>query len=208
MPMKIKICGMREPMNIQEVASLSPDYMGFVFYQQSPRYVGEHLTMPDISIAIQRVGVFVNAKKNEMVEAANTFGLDYLQLHGTETPQQCEALRKDGYKLIKAFGVNDDFDFNAIVPYEPFVDFVLFDTKGKYYGGNATSFDWRNLDRYNQAKPFFLSGGLSEQNLASVKSLLDMNLHALDLNSGVESRPGVKDIAMIRSVKNILNTLS
>lgn len=200
--MKLKVCGMRERVNIREVMELQPDYMGFIFYPKSPRYVGESFELPSsFPRSIGKVGVFVNSGTEEMLSRVRHLNLDYLQLHGNETPQQCEELKKEGVKLIKAFSVDDDFDFSATEPYEGVVDFLLFDTKGKYYGGNARTFNWNVLERYNQQVPFFLSGGISPYNISGIKALEGMNLHAIDINSGVEIEPGLKDIEKIKDIK-------
>ncbi|HLT72817.1 MAG TPA: phosphoribosylanthranilate isomerase [Cyclobacteriaceae bacterium] len=202
---RLKVCGMRDPENIVEVGERHPDYMGFIFYRKSPRYVGEEFIVPDgLPRTVQRVGVFVNETTEAMLEIAKKYSLSALQLHGMETPEQCEALRSGGYKVIKAFAVDSAFDFDKIVPYKAVVDFFMFDTKGAYYGGNAASFDWQLLRQYDQSLPFFLSGGLSPENVDSIVSLLDMNLYALDVNSGVESAPGIKSLARLDAFKDAL----
>jgi phosphoribosylanthranilate isomerase len=204
---KFKICGMRDPSNIQQVAALGPDYMGFIFYKGSPRYVGEDFSMPLLPAGISRVGVFVNAEIEEMIISSRKFGFDYLQLHGNESPEVCKTLKKLDLKLIKAFGLHDDFDFSTTTEYESTVDFFLFDTRGRYFGGNAATFNWEILEKYNQSLPFFLSGGLSEANIASISHLKGMNLHALDVNSGVELTPGVKDVSKIGRMQKVLTTI-
>lgn len=189
---KLKVCGMRDPANIKAVGDLHPDYMGFIFYDKSPRYVGE-----DFSITVPNaVGVFVN----ESTEKILAKGVDIVQLHGNESPAQCLELKLRGIQVIKVFPVDDDFDFDTTKEYESVADFFLFDTKGKFYGGNAYPFDWNKLNEYNQAKPFFLSGGLNSQNLMNLDLLRGMNLHAIDVNSGVEDSPGVKNIEKIKNV--------
>jgi phosphoribosylanthranilate isomerase len=106
-------------------------------------------------------------------------------------------LRDAGYKVIKALSIDATFDFNQASAYQGSVDFFLFDTKGPLYGGNAMRFDWSLLRNYDQSVPFFLSGGLSPENVTAVSGLADMNLHALDVNSGIESSPGVKDLGRL-----------
>lgn len=202
---RLKVCGMRDPQNIVEVGERHPDYMGFIFFRQSPRHVGEEFLIPDgLPRTVQRVGVFVNETTEVMLEKAKKYFLSTLQLHGMETPDQCEALRGEGYKVIKAFSVGNAFDFRKTVPYNDVVDFFMFDTKGAYYGGNAVPFDWQLLKQYDQSVPFFLSGGLSPENVGSIVSLLDMNLYALDVNSGVESAPGMKSLARLDAFKDAL----
>ncbi len=193
---------MRDRINIREVAALQPDFMGFIFYPKSPRFVGADFQLPaDFRSTIKKVGVFVNASTEEMMLQAKRLKLDYLQLHGDESPQQCEELRKKGIAVIKVFSVDDDFDFSITKPYSQLVDFFLFDTKGKYYGGNARTFDWNVLQKYDQQIPFFLSGGISPYNVSGIKELQGMNLYAIDINSGVEVTPGMKDIEKIKDIK-------
>lgn len=193
---------MRDRINIREVAALQPDFMGFIFYPKSPRFVGNDFQLPDDFPAMTRkVGVFVNASTQEMVLQAKRLKLDYLQLHGDESPQQCEELKKKGIAVIKVVSVDDDFDFSITKPYIQSVDFFLFDTKGKYYGGNARTFDWNVLQKYDQQIPFFLSGGISPYNVSGIRELQGMNLYAIDINSGVEVTPGMKDIEKIKDIK-------
>ena len=126
--------------------------------------------------------------------------LDFVQLHGNESPAQCDELKATGLGVIKVFSIDDDFNFELTKPYRKVVDYFLFDTKGKYYGGNAKTFNWKILERYDQEIPFFLSGGLSPENVNALGDIVKMNLHALDLNSGVEISPGLKDIEKIRTI--------
>lgn len=197
--MKLKVCGMREEINILQVAALKPDYLGFIFYAKSPRFVGDDFEIPQyLSSEIERVGVFVNEDNGEVSEKVLQYDLDYVQLHGSESAEACKELKDKGIGVIKVFSVGDDFDFVVTKPYEKVVDFFLFDTKGKYHGGNAVTFDWSILKKYNQSVPFFLSGGLTPENVQGISQLKGMNLYALDVNSGVESAPGVKDVGKIK----------
>ena len=196
---------MRDPENIRQVSTLQPDYIGFIFYAKSPRYVGEDFELPDnFSADVKKVGVFVNASTDEMILQVNRLKLDYLQLHGNESVQQCEELVKQGAPVIKVFSVDNDFDFTVTKIYTNAVNFFLFDTKGKYYGGNARTFDWNILQKYDQQIPFFLSGGLSPYNVSGIKELKGLNLHAIDINSGAEITAGIKDI---EKIKNIMGEL-
>lgn len=200
---KVKICGMRDPLNIGNVSSLAPDYMGFIFYKKSPRYVGPDFVLPEgFDNKIAKVGVFVNADIAEMQRQVERLKLDVLQLHGDESVDVLKQLKQNDIKLWKVFSVDDGFDFGKVAPFKDYVDCFLFDTKGKYYGGNAETFNWRILERYDQEIPFVLSGGLNEENVRSISTLLDMNLHALDLNSGVEVSPGLKDVEKIERIKS------
>ncbi len=198
---KIKVCGMRDSENITQVTTLGPDYMGFIFYSPSPRYVGADFKLLDkMAAPITRVGVFVNAGNDEILEQSRIVGFDHVQLHGNEGVEQAAALRDSGLKVIKVFSVDDDFDFMRTKQFVRVVDFFLFDTKGKLHGGNARAFDWKVLSRYDQEVPFFLSGGISPENVNDITSLEGMNLYALDVNSGVEESPGLKDLKKLKTV--------
>jgi phosphoribosylanthranilate isomerase len=209
MNLKVKICGMRYSENILEVAALRSDFMGFIFYAQSPRCVQPDFKIPmEFPSSIKRVGVFVNEDSDKIINTVRQHDLDFVQLHGDESVKQCLELKKLGVSVIKAFSIGEDFYFKIIDPYKKVVDFFLFDTKGKFYGGNAAVFDWNIMNQYDQEVPFFLSGGLSPQNIHGIKSLSGMNIHALDFNSGVETKPGVKDTSRISQVNTILNSIS
>lgn len=192
---------MREADNVLGVAALQPDYMGFIFYQKSPRFVGADFLIPkSFPTAIKKVGVFVNETPEKMLALGRTLQLDYLQLHGNESVEDCATIRQAGIGVIKVFSVDDDFDFTVTKPYQSSVDFFLFDTKGKYYGGNAQVFDWTVLNRYDQQVPFFLSGGITPDNVTNIAALKNMNLHALDVNSGVEIQPALKSIEKLNTL--------
>ncbi|HEY0651709.1 MAG TPA: phosphoribosylanthranilate isomerase [Chryseosolibacter sp.] len=202
--MDLKICGMRDSANILEVAKAKPQYMGFIFYQGSPRFVGDNFVMPELDPEIKKVGVFVNAPTGAILEITARYALNLVQLHGDESVEQCEELKNHNVLVIKAFPMDEKVEFQDINGYHAAVDFFLFDTKGKYFGGNAKRFDWRVLARYNQQTPFFLSGGLAPENIAEAKALRDMNIVALDVNSGVEIRAGVKDIDKVKQVVSLI----
>lgn len=203
---KLKVCGMKDADNILQVSSLNPDYMGFIFHPPSPRYVGsEFVVPPETASSVKRVGVFVNHSMGFVIEAMKTNHLHYAQLHGDESIVYCNDLMEKGIKIIKVFRVDDDFDFANTTDFESVADFFLFDTKGKLYGGNATPFDWTLLNRYNQAVPFFLSGGIQPENMKEIKRLSSLNIHSIDVNSGVEERPGFKNISKISEIINQLH---
>ncbi len=200
----IKICGMRNHENIMKVATLGPQYFGFIFYAKSPRFVGEEFSLPkNFPAAIKKVGVFVNEGNATILFKAKKLGLDFIQLHGNEKVAQADELKAAGLGVIKVFSVNDDFTFDETIPFKKTVDYFLFDTKGKFYGGNAETFNWNILKKYDQDTPFFLSGGLSPENVHNVNDILNMNVHALDLNSGVELGPGIKSLEKIKSIRQI-----
>ena len=198
----LKICGMREVGNISAVADLHPDYMGFIFYPGSKRFVGNDFEIPkEFPSDIKRVGVFVNETNIQILRLAERHALDFVQLHGGESIDQCASLVNHGLRVIKAFGIDEQFEFEQVKSYRPFVSYFLFDAKGKNFGGNGISFDWNILHEYDQETPFFLSGGVSLSNVADVGVCRNMNLHALDVNSGVESGIGIKEVELVRRLK-------
>ncbi len=191
---------MRDPENILEVAALSPDYMGFIFYVKSPRFVGEQFAIPvEMSPAISRVGVFVKAGIKNIETAVRRHRLDVVQLHGGETVDEVTEVKSLGVEVWKVFAVDEHFDFSVTEAFEGIADRFLFDSKGKYYGGNAVAFDWNKLGEYHQRVSFLLSGGLTIGNVGALPSLSAMNLYGIDVNSGVEIKPGLKDPAKIKS---------
>jgi phosphoribosylanthranilate isomerase len=204
---KLKVCGMRDAANILAVASLRPDYMGFIFYPGSPRFVGENFRLPEGLDEVQKVGVFVNAGATEMLNVRDRLRLDVLQLHGNESPEVVKELKANGVLVFKVFSVGDSFDFTTVEPYVGYADYFLFDTKGKHYGGNARTFDWNLLKPYNQDVPFLLSGGINGSNIQDVANLSASNLFAVDINSGVEDSPGKKNIQKIMDVREELKQL-
>lgn len=202
---KLKICGMREAQNISEVASLSPDFMGFIFYKKSKRFVGDDFEIPSgFPKQIKRVGVFVNEETEVILNLAKRHGLDFAQLHGGESVSQCEQLKQKEIGVIKVFSIHSGFDFSEVKPFASCVDYFLFDTRTEGFGGSGKSFDWSVLDRYAMNVPFFLSGGLSLENIGIAMKLKNPGLYALDINSGVEVSPGLKDIKKIQLLKEFI----
>lgn len=207
MKIRMKVCGMRERGNIMAVSKLRPEYMGFIFYPGTPRYVGSDFKIPDeFPSFTKRVGVFVNETTRRILDKVEEHRLDFVQLHGGEPVRQCHELRTQGVGVIKVFSVDAGMDFGVTKDYRDEVDFFLFDTKGKFYGGNAISFDWDVLARYDQSVPFFISGGITPENVVRVKMLKELNLQAVDVNSGVEATPALKDVSKIEAIRSILNT--
>ncbi len=194
---------MKDLGNINDVGDLGIDYMGFIFYKKSPRYVGDNFSLEETDL-VERVGVFVNENKGEILKRLDSISSNIAQLHGNETPAECDELKSRGITVIKVFSVDDDFDFGTTKQYDDVADYFLFDTKGKLYGGNARPFNWSKLEEYDQSKPFFLSGGLNFENIKNLDSLLGMSIHALDFNSGVEDSPGLKNIEKIKSIMSCL----
>lgn len=198
MPIKLKVCGMRDNRNVLEVASSRPDFMGFIFYEKSPRYVGLNFKIPDdLDARIQWVGVFVNENVKTIIKLVSKHRLDFVQLHGDESPNECRELKENRIGVIKVFSVDDDFDFGIVNAYQSVVDYFLFDTKGKARGGNGVVFNWNLLKNYEGDVPFFLSGGIDPENVNLIKKLNHKQLFAIDVNSGIEIAPGVKDISKL-----------
>lgn len=196
----VKVCGMRNAAALGEVAALGPDFLGFIFAPKSPRFVGEALASEQVQAlppAIWKVGVFVNEITDKILAVARRFGLGAVQLHGQETPAQCEELSDAGLLVMKAFSVGKDIDFAALLPYVPYCDFFLFDTKGAAPGGNGAVFDWSLLAGYNLPVPYFLAGGLGVEHAAELAALRLPGLVGVDLNSAFETAPGVKDAALV-----------
>lgn len=195
----LKICGMRNASNINEVANLHPDFLGFIFYARSPRYVGVDFVVPPISKDTKKVGVFVNEDLVVVERIAQKQRLDFLQLHGDESVQYIASMKRTGIGVIKAFRIDEQFDFENVIEYQPYCDYFLFDARGKDYGGNNKVFDWRVLSRYNQRVPFLLSGGLKTGNLKdALDAVSGTNCAGFDLNSGVEIKPGLKDVQAVQ----------
>lgn len=194
MAIQIKICGMKFPENISEIALLQPDYLGFIFYGKSPRYFES--TIPNIEKSIQKVGVFVNASLEDIQEKVNEHRLDLVQLHGDESPEFCHSLAIKNIKVIKSFNMHNKFNFNTLNNYNKSCDYFLFDTKGNNYGGNGITFDWSILENYHLNKPYFLSGGIGIETSKDIRSFFkkeySKNCIAIDCNSKLESFPGLK----------------
>ncbi|MGY5351804.1 phosphoribosylanthranilate isomerase [Wenyingzhuangia sp. IMCC45533] len=198
--MKIKVCGMKYKENIQAVAGLHPDYLGFIFYPKSPRnFEG---VIPEIDENIKKTGVFVNAPINFVVDKVKEYGFKAVQLHGKESVAYCQELNSFDLdiELFKVFSIKDEFDFSVLKNYEPFVNYFLFDTKGKDKGGNGYTFDWSVLKQYPSKKPFILSGGIGVEEIDKIKEILNTNLpiYALDINSKFEDEPAVKNVNLIQ----------
>ena len=202
--MKVKVCGMRDPENIRQVAALLPDFMGFIFYNASKRFAGNHITpelLASLPASIQKIGVFVNESTEVIKETVALNKLNLVQLHGSETPRQCQEIHDAGIKVIKAFSVGDGFSFQSTLLYERSCDYFLFDTRGKQYGGNGVVFDWELLKGHIADKPYFLSGGLNLENLKSIEfNKLRPKPFAVDVNSGFEQEPGLKKVQELRQL--------
>lgn len=193
----IKVCGMREADNIREVEDIhGVDMLGFIFYSKSPRFVN---VIPDyLPEKAHRVGVFVNEDKQVVTTLANRFGLNYIQLHGNESPDYCRSLSNCGLKIIKAFSIAQPNDLNNVREYEDICDLFVFDTKCEGYGGSGNQFDWDILHSYQGNVPFLLSGGIDSDSAKGLKEFTHPRLKGYDLNSRFELKPALKDPERIR----------
>ncbi len=192
MSVKIKICGMKHPENILELAALQPDLMGFIFYEPSKRFMENKI--PDLDNSIQKVGVFVNQTIDGVVATALSHQLEVIQLHGEETPDYCSRLKEMNFTIIKVFSVDANFDFSILNAYQNACDYFLFDTKGALPGGNGVAFDWKILKKYSLNIPFFLSGGIGVEEIDTILQMNIPHLYAIDCNSKLETAPGLKNI--------------
>ncbi len=205
--MKLKVCGMKEVENIKSIADLRPDYMGFIFYDQSKRnFEG---IIPELPKNIKKTGVFVNEYIEIVISLVEEYQLDAVQLHGDETVAYIQELKshlKPSIEIFKVFGIKDDFDFEVLESYKNEVNYFLFDTKGKERGGNGVKFDWSVLKEYPYSKPFFLSGGIGPLDIKEIQKIKDTGLpiYAVDINSQFESKPGLKEVNKVKEFKDIV----
>jgi phosphoribosylanthranilate isomerase len=228
--MKLKICGMKYQENITQVADLQPDYLGFIFYEKSARNFDS--IIPQLPKSIKKVGVFVNADIDDVINKIETHNLQAVQLHGEENSEFCEALKRhyekqsnevissnetdchdfekksnnDNYiEIIKVFSIKNEFNFDVLKPYEDVCDYYLFDTKGKFPGGNGYTFNWNVLNNYPSTKPYFLSGGIGINEIENIKAFQKSEAskycYAIDVNSKFEIEPGLKNISILKEFK-------
>jgi phosphoribosylanthranilate isomerase len=196
--MKIKVCGMRDPENIVRVGQLDIDWMGFIFHPRSPRYIPDD-DAPYLSPALHRctkvlrVGVFVDAGTDEILARAARWRLNYVQLHGSESPADCHVLQQQGYPVIKAFAIEVEDDLKRTDAYAACARYFLFDTKTAAYGGSGQRFDWSLLQSYRGATPFLLSGGIGPDSIPGLRRLAHPQMAGIDLNSRFEIAPALKD---------------
>lgn len=190
---------MKDPQNIKELRCLDIDFMGMIFYDKSPRFAG-NLSEDDISGLIEppkeRVGVFVNAEMNYILDMAKKYNLNLIQLHGNESPEFCNTLRET-MPVIKVFSIETEADIEHTKAYEGLCKYFLFDTKTPQHGGSGKKFDWRILDAYTGNTPFLLSGGISPEDGSAIKTIKHPKFCGVDLNSKFETEPGVKNIPLL-----------
>ncbi|WP_259286456.1 bifunctional phosphoribosylanthranilate isomerase/tryptophan synthase subunit beta [Candidatus Karelsulcia muelleri] len=194
---KIKICGLKYYNNISSIIDLYPDFIGFIFFEKSPRFVGDNFLAPD-TIGISKVGVFVNEKEDKLLKLSIKNNLDFVQLHGDESPYYCRNISKKGIKIIKSFGIDHNFDFEKIKEYIDHVKYFLFDFKSNLYGGTGKKFFWEKIDNYNLKVPFILSGGINSNDFDKINNLNIPKLLGIDLNSCFENKPGFKNLNLLK----------
>jgi len=206
---------MKHSENILEVADLKPDYLGFIFYERSPRNFSEEI--PEIDAAIKKTGVFVDAEISFILEKLKKYNFKAIQLHGKESAEYCQQLKLaldegNSAEIIKVFSVKETFDFEVLKPYEGVVDYFLFDTKGENKGGNGIVFNWEVLKDYPSNTPFILSGGIGLDEIENINKLFTYFkgeekshlLYAVDVNSKFELEAGLKDQKQLKLFKEKL----
>lgn len=210
----IKVCGMRDAQNIEQIAFLCPDFVGFIFYPRSERYIRQsdlsnedldRILPKDLPTSIKRVGVFVESPDAEIERIASQWKLDFVQLHGNESPTFCQKLKEKGFNIIKVFSVGKEgISLAHMRQYEDFVDYFLFDTQTPNYGGSGHKFDWETLKTYDLKTPFLLSGGISLQDIEKLKGHIHHNCIGFDINSKFETAPAQKNPALIEEFINLI----
>lgn len=206
--MLVKVCGMREPGNIEKVAQLGVDMMGFIFYPKSPRFASQSVARTAADKNVCRVGVFVNESVELISDKILQFDLNAVQLHGNESRELCEQLHEQNglLKVIKAISVSTVRDIQKYKEYVGAVDYFLFDTKCKTVGGSGQQFDWQVLENYDGDVPFILSGGIGPEDVERIRNFHHPKCIGIDLNSKFEMEPGLKDVEKLKTfLENIEN---
>jgi phosphoribosylanthranilate isomerase len=206
--MNIKVCGITQLKQLQQLDKLNIDYAGFIFFKGSPRYVADKIPAEELSQAdfdIKKVGVFVNDDYEAIMSRVDEYSLDVVQLHGDESPELCEKI-SDSVEVIKAFRIRDNHSTlidELIGEYDEVCDYYLFDTAAKsgVLGGSGEQFDWSQLSKARIEKPFFLSGGIGMEDIDKIKKFKHPDFYGVDINSRFEKEPGVKDLAMVMQFK-------
>ena len=191
---------MRQAANIAAVAALYPDYMGFIFYQKSPRFISDVSAelIKYVPSSIKTTGVFVDEDLETVMAYILKYNLKAVQLHGKESAVYCEQLKLTGVEVIKAFGVDENFNFLKLESYLKAVDYFLFDTQTAQHGGSGKIFDWTLLENYTYDVPFFLSGGIDLIHLSTIKNIIHRMLFGVDVNSKFELEPGLKAVEKLK----------
>jgi phosphoribosylanthranilate isomerase len=210
---KLKVCGLTQLNQIQELIDMNIDFLGFIFYEKSPRYVLNHLSLNEISMTNHqgKVGVFVNESLQKIIEISEKANLNFIQLHGDENENFISELRKKlkpGIEIIKVIRINSDNVisteeksinrfFTSLRSIQNDISYILFDTNSVSFGGTGRQFDWNLLNEIEIPLPYFLSGGISEENIEDIK-ILHQKPFAIDINSKFELEAGIKDVHKIK----------
>ena len=211
---QLKVCGLTKMDQIQELISLNTDFLGFIFYEKSPRFVLNHLSLEGISAINHqgKVGVFVNETVEKISEISEKAKLSFIQLHGDEDEKFILQLRQilgNIIKIIKVIRIgNQSFDeLQKTINQQPStVNYLLFDTDSKAFGGTGKTFDWQILNEIEIPIPYFLSGGISLENIHQLSTINHQPL-ALDINSKFEIEPGNKNLEKIKKFTQIVNKI-
>lgn len=197
---KIKVCGMTDPANVREVCKYQPDYIGYIFYKRSVRYVGDAPDpglFSDVPGGVGKTAVFVNEYYERMIDITGRYGINNIQLHGMESPETCRTLRIHGKTVIKVFPGNEVQNRRLLSDYADVVDYFLFDSPVRSYGGSGRKFDWSVLSGLKTDVEFFLSGGVAPEDTELIKAIDLPTLYGIDINSRFETEPGLKDPLMV-----------
>ncbi len=210
---QLKVCGLTKMDQIQELISLNTNFLGFIFYEKSPRFVLNQLSLEEISeINHQgKVGVFVNETVEKITEISEKSNLNFIQLHGDEDEEFVKKLRlslSKNIKIIKVIRIGNDFEkfkneISKISNLKSQISNLLFDTDSKAFGGTGKTFDWQILNEIQIPIPYFLSGGISLENIHQ-RSTINHQPLALDINSKFEIEPGNKNLEKIKTFKSLL----
>lgn len=215
--MKIKICGIKYKDNLEQIIPLLPDYLGFIFYPKSSRYMKETLAVEDVKSIpnhIKKVGVFVNESISELLKTIKEYNLDAIQLHGDEPPEYLMDISNIftslnmKVEIIKAFGIDENFELQKLNDYKQYCNYFLFDTKTPKYGGSGQKFNWQLLAKYDNEIPLFISGGIDVEDFEGITKLEHLNIEAIDMNSKLEIEPGLKNIGKVKEAIEIIKNIS
>jgi phosphoribosylanthranilate isomerase len=203
--LKLKVCGMRDEKNLSNLIELQPDFIGLIFHEKSPRNISKPILL-DLPSNILFTGVFVNKSEDFITQKIAEYGLESIQLHGTESPDFCKKIKESNQKVIKAFNIHPEFDFSALDEYTPYCDYFLFDAFGKDAGGNGITFDWNILNNYKGKTPFLLSGGIDGNMTKNLKEINHPMFKGVDINSKFESAYAYKDIKKVKQFSDELRS--
>ena len=206
--MKVKVCGNTSVEQMQQLQQFGVAYAGIIFYEGSKRFIGHPSARQQEAVrnlAIKKVGVFVNAEYDTIVNAIGEYDLYAVQLHGDETDEFCLELM-DKAKVIKVFRVGGAQEIDELVaPFLSVCHYFLFDTDSNQYGGSGKQFDWSVLERAKIDKPFFLSGGIGPDDVDKLLAFRHPDLIGVDINSRFEVQPGEKDMKKVEAFMKTIN---